>query len=38
MLIIANFAIPHKLLSLARLPVPTLPLIAMKNLREAHHF
>ena len=28
----------HKILSLARLPVPTLPLIAMKNLREAHHF
>ena len=30
--------IDHKILSLARLPVPTLPLIAMKNLREAHHF
>jgi len=28
----------YKILSLARLPVPTLPLIAMKNLREAYHF
>ena len=28
----------YKILSLARLPVPTLPLIMMKNLREAHHF